>query len=112
MTREETLKRALDCVTGHREEDYGGLEDNFSVIARFWSLYKGIEITAKDVAVMMVLLKVARIKSTTATEDSFVDLAGYAACGAELYTEKKKDSKENERERAKEERRAGGEKST
>lgn len=33
---------------------------------------------------MMALLKIARIKTGTATEDSFVDLAGYAACGAEI----------------------------
>ena len=33
---------------------------------------------------MMALLKIARIKSGTATEDSFVDLAGYAACGGEI----------------------------
>lgn len=36
---------------------------------------------------MMALLKVARIKSGGGTEDSFVDLAGYAACGGELVTE-------------------------
>jgi len=33
---------------------------------------------------MMALLKIARIRTGTATEDSFVDLAGYAACGAEI----------------------------
>jgi hypothetical protein len=32
----------------------------------------------------MALLKIARIRTGTATEDSFVDLAGYAACGAEI----------------------------
>lgn len=36
---------------------------------------------------MMALLKVARIRSGTGTEDSFVDLAGYAACGGEIATE-------------------------
>ena len=38
---------------------------------------------------MMALLKIARIKTGKATEDSFVDLAGYAACGAEISTNKK-----------------------
>lgn len=33
---------------------------------------------------MMSLLKIARIKSGGGTGDSFVDLAGYAACGGEL----------------------------
>lgn len=42
-------------------------------------------ISAKDVAVMMALLKVARI-ATGNSPDSFVDLAGYAACAGEVAT--------------------------
>lgn len=42
-------------------------------------------ITAKDVAAMMGLLKVARI-ATGFNPDSFVDLAGYAACAGEIAT--------------------------
>jgi len=46
---------------------------------------------------MMALLKIARIRTGTATEDSFVDLAGYAACGAEIastsLSENEEDSK-------------------
>ena len=57
---------------------------NFTAIAGFWSVYKGIEFTANDVAMMMALLKIARIRTGTATDDSYVDLAGYAACGAEI----------------------------
>ena len=38
---------------------------------------------------MMALLKIARIKTGTATEDCFVDLAGYAACGAEIFQKEK-----------------------
>jgi len=37
-------------------------EDNFTAIAGFWSVYKGIEFTANDVAMMMALLKIARIR--------------------------------------------------
>ena len=40
-------------------------------------------ITPKDVATMMGLLKVARI-ATGSNPDSFVDLAGYAACAGEI----------------------------
>ena len=32
----------------------------------------------------LALLKIARIRTGTATDDSYVDLAGYAACGAEI----------------------------
>lgn len=84
MTRAETLDRAKKCACGERENEYGSPEDNFKIIADLWSAYKGAKFTAKDVAMMMALLKIARIKSGTGTDDSYVDLAGYAACGAEI----------------------------
>ena len=84
MTRSETLDKAKACVCGQRENEYGSPEDNFTAIAGFWSVYKGVEFTANDVAMMMALLKIARIRTGTATDDSYVDLAGYAACGAEI----------------------------
>ncbi len=84
MTRKEILERANACVNGQRQQDYGSPEDNFSIIANLWSVYKGITFTAVDVSMMMALLKIARIKSGGGTDDSFIDLAGYAACGGEL----------------------------
>ena len=84
MTRESILNRAIECVCGERERDYGSPEDNFGSIAIYWSAHLGMEITAEDVAVMMALLKIARIGTGTATDDSWVDLAGYAACGGEI----------------------------
>lgn len=84
MNRANTLERAKEIVCGHRENEYGSPEDNFKTIADFWSVYKGVEFTANDVAMMMALLKIARIRTGTATDDSYVDLAGYAACGSEI----------------------------
>lgn len=86
MTRPEILQKAEECVCGHREQEYGSPENNFQIIADLWRIYKGVDFTAIDVAMMMALLKIARIQSGTATEDSFVDLAGYAACGGEIAT--------------------------
>lgn len=84
MTREETLDTAKQMVCGHREQEYGSPEDNFKRIADYWTTYKNVEFNAEDVAMMMALLKIARIQSGNATKDSFIDLAGYAACGAEI----------------------------
>lgn len=81
--REQVLAAARDAVCGHRATDYGTPEDNFGAIAVLWSMYKNTQFSATDVAMMMALLKIARIKTGTATTDSFVDLAGYAACAAE-----------------------------
>lgn len=87
MTRPEILQKAEACVCGHREQEYGSPENNFQTIADLWRAYKGVDFTSVDVAMMMALLKIARIQSGTATEDSFVDLAGYAACGGEIATD-------------------------
>jgi len=93
VTRADCLHEAEKCVTGHRAQDYGTVENNFSTIAQLWAIYlkaaiPGIEleIDATDVAMMMALLKIARIATGTATADSFIDLAGYAACGCEIST--------------------------
>ena len=84
MTRKECLDEAAKCVLQGRDVTYGGPEDSFGVIANFWSVYLGRKVYPVDVAMMMGLLKMARIKTGTGTLDSFVDLAGYAACGGEI----------------------------
>jgi len=89
MNRATCLKKADECVNGKREQDHGSPESNFLKIADLWSAYYGAPFTAIDVAMLMALLKIARISTGTATEDSFVDLAGYAACGCEIATDKK-----------------------
>ena len=94
MTRKETLAAAEKCVCGDREQDYGTPENNFECIGIFWSEYlrgKGIYIaingiTPTDVAMMLSLLKIARVASGKVKADNFIDLAGYAACGAEIAT--------------------------
>ena len=88
MNRPEVLDTAKKCVCGQREQDYGSPENNFQIIADLWSAYYGQKFTALDVSMMMTLLKIARIRTGTATEDSFVDAAGYVACGGEIATDK------------------------
>lgn len=91
INRAEILDAAKKCVCGQREQDYGTPESNFQLIANLWNAYLGYDgdmdgdsISAVDVAMMMSLMKIARIKNGGGTGDSFVDLAGYAACGGEI----------------------------
>ena len=84
MKRSEVLSEAMECVCKNREQGYGSPEDNFERISRLWTEYLECAISAKDVAVMMILLKSARIASGSGHADNWVDIAGYAACGAEL----------------------------
>lgn len=89
MKRPEILEAARSCVCGDREQDYGTPERSFSAIANFWNAYlksRGADITleAWDVAAMMVVFKIARVVSGTYKADSWIDAAGYCACGGEL----------------------------
>lgn len=85
MKRDEILEAARVCACGESEQDYGTPEDSFGLIGQLWTAYMGTLFTSKDVAMLMALLKVARIK-TGDKADSFVDLAGYAACAGEIAT--------------------------
>ena len=63
MNRATCLKKADECVNGKREQDYGSPESNFLKIADLWSAYYGAPFSANDVAMMMALLKIARIST-------------------------------------------------
>jgi len=84
VTRSKILSTAKSYITRDRQADHGDAEDNFSRIAGYWSLHTGTTLTATDVAVMMALLKVARIKQNPQHVDNWVDGAGYFACGGEI----------------------------
>lgn len=84
MNKKECLEKAIEIVCNDREDIYGKLEDNFKLIADLWSAYKGADFSSKDVAVMMALLKIARIKTGKHKDDNYIDLAGYAACACEI----------------------------
>lgn len=86
MDRKQVLSSAMEIVCKDRVQAYGSPEDNFALIAEFWSAYMCHEVSAKDVAAMMALLKIARIATGTDKADNWIDLAGYAACGGGLNT--------------------------
>ena len=84
-TREEVLEISRNIVTGQRTDDYGQPEDSFDKIAKYWSVYLGRKITSLDVANMMMLLKMARMTNGGGSIDNYIDIAGYAACGGEIF---------------------------
>lgn len=81
--RKHLLQDAIKTVCKDRADEYGCLESNFDDIAELWTVYLGVKVERRDVANMMVLLKVAR-NGTPGHRDNWVDIAGYAACGAEV----------------------------
>ena len=82
--RAKILTQAKDAVLHSRAATHGDAERNFSMIANVWSVRLGVPITATQVALMMIDLKTSRAWENPKHEDSWVDIAGYAACGAEL----------------------------
>lgn len=79
--RAECLDTALQLVNGDRNVQYGDPRADFQRTATMWGAYLGVEIAPHDVAAMMGLLKISRIRWSPAKADSWIDLAGYAACG-------------------------------
>ena len=84
LTRAAVLEHARDCVTRDRAATHGRPEDSLGQIAALWSADLGVEITAGDVARLMILLKAARAKGNPGHVDNWIDMAGYAALGGEL----------------------------
>ena len=81
QNRRTVLLEAEEAVCSDRNKDYGDPEDNFEDIAKLWTAYKNVPLTRTDVSVLMMLVKVARMKTSPALKDHWVDIAGYAACG-------------------------------
>lgn len=86
MNRNEILSTAESYVTRDRAATHGDAERNFDLIAAYWSAHLDTTVTPADVAVMMTLLKLARIRSNPAHADNWIDGAGYLACGGEIAT--------------------------
>ena len=87
--RQEVLDLAKQYTSKDRNSSYGEPEDNFKNIGRLWDDYlvaknggMAADITPVDVSIMNILLKVARLATNPTHKDSWIDICGYAACGA------------------------------
>lgn len=96
MNRAQCLETARAAVCVDRAAAHGAPEQTFGRIARLWTAYlrnkcpglidEGAELTEEDAALMQGLMKTARLQGNPGHADSWVDLAGYAACGCEIAT--------------------------
>jgi hypothetical protein len=90
MERKRVYALADQYTSQDRNTQYGSPENNFGTIASMWAAYLAARpdpnapVDAGDVAAMLSLVKLARIANNKGKGDSWVDLAGYAACGAEV----------------------------
>lgn len=75
------LDEAKEIIYGDREQTYGEPGINLKRIARLWNAYlsnRDGDLSAEDVAWMMVLLKTAR-QQHASKRDNLVDACGYIA---------------------------------
>jgi hypothetical protein len=85
--QEGILQEAIRITSGDRRRDYDHPTPNHQRIADLWNAYLNLrktpnaDISALDVATMMILLKIARAAHTP-TRDTYVDIAGYSRCCA------------------------------
>ena len=89
--RERALDIAKGAICEDRNKSYGEPEDNFQRIADFWTIYlrgrveSGEEVVKPaDVALMLDLLKTARLMNDITHGDGWIDKAGYCGCGYEV----------------------------
>ena len=71
-------------VVDKRRSDYGAPEDLFANVAARWSQVLGIRVTAAQVALCLMDLKMARLAHDPKHLDSLVDVLGYGACLREI----------------------------
>jgi hypothetical protein len=98
---ESILEAAARITGGSRQENYGHPRPNHERIAILWNAYldaravpadprggasalpREASLRQVDVVMFMILLKIARELHTT-KRDNFLDIIGYAKCGAQV----------------------------
>ena len=84
----DICQEAAKLIDGPRQATHGNKLENHRNIASLWNAYLGHrlapQLSPKDVALMMALLKIARTKLGQHNPDNFVDLVGYGAIAGEL----------------------------
>jgi hypothetical protein len=70
-------------IIEERGQQYGDAGHNHRRIAALWSAYLGTHVSAHDVAICMILVKVSRAKAGV-NPDNYEDMAGYAEIARRL----------------------------
>ena len=87
LEAQDILEEAIALIHGQRADDYGDAQSNFQHMA---DLVNPIirkadgKLSASDMALVMIQVKIARLQETPDHEDSWIDIAGYAALGAQI----------------------------
>ena len=94
MNRAGILAEAARIVTQDRNVTHGEPEETFGLIAAYWSAHLDHPVSAADVAAMMTLFKLARLKANPTNPENWVDGCGYLACGGEIAAQQARSATE------------------
>lgn len=83
----QAADEAIHLVNHDRGDDYGNFDDNMNSTARLWSARLGIDITGDEVAQLMVLFKIDRMRYSY-KQDNYVDAIGYLLIADNMQAEK------------------------
>lgn len=83
LRRTKSVTEEAHDVVEMRREAYGHPYENLGTIARLWGEVFGVAISPEDVAICMILVKVAR-EVNMHKRDNLVDICGYADCISEI----------------------------
>ena len=76
----EAMLRQAARVVGQRRRAYGDPAASMAAVAARWSITLGQPVTAAQVVLCLIDLKVARLGHEPAHAKSILDVAGYARC--------------------------------
>jgi hypothetical protein len=88
-TAQTMASHAAMLVTGERADTYGHPLDDFTRTGLMWGAILGVEVSAEQVALMMVALKISRECHTTHPQnDNVIDAVGYLLAHALVVEER------------------------
>ena len=89
--RIDLLKRAIEYTDGDRRKDYGSPIENHEHIAMIFNSITGKRLTAKDIALVQVATKLARMTSSPKKDDHYIDAMAYIGIAYECEEDVRRD---------------------
>ena len=84
MNKAELLDKVKELITRDRNETHGDANVQLANTAKLWEAYLQFPVTAEQVAMCMVLMKISRSDYGVFNEDDYLDLLGYGAIAGEI----------------------------
>jgi hypothetical protein len=83
------IEEAKKIIHGERNESYGPMKEGFDKIAIMWSVILNQNITAEQVCLCMIALKLSR-EAYKHSDDNLIDVIGYSEIVGLIQPIKKK----------------------